>query len=317
MDYLGIDVGKANVHCELLQAARSARKSFSNNRKGFEQLAKWLANRDAQEIHACLESTGAYGEAIAEYLYDRGLTVSVVNPLQVKSFAKSLLARAKTDEIDAGIIAQFCRSVSPPTWSPGTAEMRAFRALVRRRETLTQMIASEKNRLEAVSDLKVERSIRSTITALEAELTQLNRDIDDHVRRHPEIRDMVERLDELPGFGQLTAQKVVAETGGFTLRAGPEAMTAYAGLNPTIYQSGATMRRGRISKIGNASLRKALYYAALSAKNHSAYFRTIVQRMKAAGKKPKVIIVALMRRLLVLAYTLITKGTRFDPALAT
>ena len=316
MNYLGIDIGKANLHCELLQEDRSARKSFSNNQKGFEQLAAWLANRGAAEVHACLESTGAYGDAIAEYLHDRGLIVSVVNPSQIKSFGKSLLTRAKTDEIDAGIIAQFCKSHKPPAWNPGTAEMRAFRALVRRRETLTQMIASEKNRLEAATDIKVTASIESTIAALELQLDQLNRDIDDHLDRHTNIREMVDRLDEIPGFGELTAQKVVAETSGFCVRGGADAMVAYAGLNPTIYQSGKTLRRGRISKTGNAALRKALYYAALAAKNKSPYFRSFVERMKAASKRPKVIIVAIMRKLLVLAYTLVTKGTRFDPALA-
>lgn len=316
MNYLGIDVGKSNLHCELLQDDRSARKSFSNNRKGFEQLAAWLANRGAGDVHACLESTGAYGEAIAEYLHDRGLVVSVVNPSQIKAFGKSFLTRAKTDEIDAGVIAQFCRSHKPAAWNPGTAEMRAFRALVRRRETLTQMIASEKNRLEAVTDVKVKGSIESTIAALEEQLAQLNRDIDDHLDRHPDIREMVDRVDEIPGFGELSAQKIVAETSGFAIRGGADAIVAYAGLNPTIYQSGQTLRRGRISKIGNAALRKALYYAALAAKNKSSYFRSFVERLKTAGKRPKVIIVAIMRKLLILAYTLVSKGTRFDPAFA-
>ena len=317
VDYLGIDVAKESLACELLQVGASARKSFPNSRKGFVQLGKWLANRRATSVHACLEATGTYGEDVAEYLYDRGLQVSVINPSQIKAFGASLLLRTKTDAVDAALIAQFCRAMDPPAWSPGSPEIRAFRALVRRRETLVGMIASEKNRLEAALDTKVIRSVTSTIAALQSELAQLEQDIEDHVDRHPSIRDMVDRLDEIPGFGRLTAQKVVAETNGFCLRAGPQALTAYAGRNPQLYQSGKTLRRGRISRIGNAALRKALYYAALAANNKSRHFRTFVERLKLAGKRPKVIVVALMRKLLVLAYTLVTKDVRFDPAFAT
>ena len=316
MNYLGIDVGKATLVCELIQGDRSTRKAVPNNIKGFDQLLKWLTNRKAVDVHACMEATGTYGEGAAEFLHDHGIRVSVVNPLQIKSFRASVAARTKTDEVDARIIAQFCRAMAPPPWSPGSRELRAFRALVRRRETLTQMIASEKNRLEAAVDDKVRRSVVSTIAALEGELAQLNRDIDDHLDLHPNIRDMVERLDEIPGFGKLTAEKVIAETNGFALRAGRDAMTAYAGLNPQLYQSGNTMRRGRISKFGNAALRKALYFAALAAKNKSAYFRPFVERLKQAGKRPKVIIVALMRKMLVLAYSLIVKGQTFNSSVA-
>ncbi len=94
----------------------------------------------------------------------------------------------------------------------------------------------------------------------------------------------------------------------------PTTLVAYAGLNPRLYQSGSITRRGAISKVGNAALRKSLYYAALSAKNHSAYFRPFVERLKAAGKRPKVIITALMRKLLVLAHAIGAGGQRFDPA---
>jgi transposase len=312
LDYLGVDIGKVQLYCELLQGERVARKAVPNTTKGFEQLVTWLNNRDVHELHVCLEATGSYGEAVAEYLHDKGYRVSVVNPMQIKSFGQSLLIRTKTDSVDAGVIAQFCRAVGPPAWNPGSVEIRGFRALIRRRETLTQMVASEKNRLEAAVEPTVRRSISSTIEALKDELRRLGQDIDDHLDANPDLRAMVNRLDEIPGFGSATAQKVVAETKGFSVCDSSDAIVAFAGLNPRQYQSGTRDRRGRITKIGNAALRKGLYHAALAAKRHSSYFRAFVDRLKAAGKRPKVIIVALMRKLLILAFTLVSKNTTFD-----
>ena len=231
MDHLGIDVGKAELHAELLQGNASARKSVPNTVKGFEQLAKWLVNRKASELHVCLEATGTYGEAVAEYLHDRGYRVSVVNPMQIKAFGRSKLVRTKTDKVDAAIIAQFCRANDPAAWSPPSPEIRAFRALLRRRETLSSMLTAEKNRLEAAVDPLVRRSLNSTIAALTEELKRLEEDIENHVKANPTLREMIERLDEIPGFGTLTAQKVVAETNAFSVCSDRRAIVAYAGLS--------------------------------------------------------------------------------------
>jgi transposase len=316
MDYLGIDVGKAQLHAELLQDTVTARKSVPNSVKGFEQLCKWLTNRKVSDLHVCLEATGTYGEAVAEHMSDAGYLVSVVNPAQIKAFGRSVLVRTKTDLVDAGVIAQFCRERRPEAWNPPSRESRAFRALLRRREVLVNMIAAEKNRLEAAVEPSVRRSVNSTLAALKTELARLEEDIDKHVKANPELQDNVDRIDEIPGFGSLTSQKILAETDCFAVCDSTAAIVAYAGLNPKHYESGSIHRRGGISKIGNAALRKSLYYAALSAKNHSPYFRSFVNRLEAAGKSPKVIIVALMRKLLVLAFILVKRQIRFNDALA-
>ncbi|MDP9016812.1 MAG: IS110 family transposase [Candidatus Eremiobacteraeota bacterium] len=314
MDVVGIDVGKHDLHVVLLQGDRTLRKSVGNNVTGFEQLEKWLKNRKCVKVHVCLEATGAYGIAIAEYLHDRSYSVSVVNPGQIKAFGRSELVRTKTDQVDAAIIARFCRANQPALWNPPPAHIRELRALIRRRETLTAMVTAEKNRLESVTTADVQRSIRSVLKGLQAELLRLEEDIDKHVGGHPDLRDQLDRLDEIPGFGMLTAMKVLVETNAFDVCKTSREIVAFAGLNPRLYQSGKIERRGHISKIGNAALRKALYYAALSAKNHSAYFRPFALRLAAAGKRPKVIITAIMRKLLILAHTLVRNGTRFDPA---
>lgn len=316
MDFAGLDIGKFDLHIVLLQGDKSAKKSVSNNEAGFEQLKKWLVNRKAHEVHICMEATGAYGIPIAEFLYDNGFKVSVVNPGQIKAFGQSELLRTKTDEVDAALIARFCRSHEPTAWSPPSAAVRTLRALMRRRETLIGMITSEKNRLEARPPQEVERSIKVVLDGLESELKTLMNDIDDHVDSDPDIKAKIDRLDDIPGFAVLTAMKVLAETNDFAVCDTAKEIVAFAGLNPRIYRSGTIHRRAGISKVGNASLRKALYYAALTAKNHSAYFRPFVERLKAAGKPPKVIITAIMRKLLVLAFTISKAESRFDPAFA-
>lgn len=316
MDFVGLDVGKSELHAMLLQGDRVSRKSVANKDHGFQQLLKWFKNRNVTDLHVCLEATGSYGIAIAEFLNDQGYKVSVVNPSQIKAFGRSELVRTKTDQVDAGVIARFCRANQPPAWAPPEPHIRQLRALMRRRETLTEMVVAEQNRLEAYNPPDIRRSIESVLTNLQAELKKLESDIDDHVDRHPDLRDKIDRLDEIPGFGSLTAMKVFAETNGFQVCKTRKEIVAFAGLNPQVYQSGSITRRGRISKIGNANLRKALYYAALSAKNKSAYFREFVQRLQAAGKRPKVIITAVMRKLLILAFILMKEGSRFDPAYA-
>lgn len=316
MDFAGIDVGKNELHLVLLQGEKLAKKSVANNASGFEQLRKWLVNRKAAQVHICLEATGSYGIAVAEFLYDNGYKVSVVNPGQIKAFGRSELVRTKTDDVDAGIIARFCRANQPLPWNPPPAHIRELRALIRRRETVSNMISAEKNRLEACTSSEVQRSIKTVLAGLERELGNLENEIDKHIGNYPDLREQIDRLDEIPGFGTLTAMKVIVETGDFIVCDTSREIVAFAGLNPRLYQSGSIHRHGGISKVGNAALRKALYYAALSAKNHSPYFRAFVQRLTAAGKRPKVIITALMRKLLVLAFTLAKKRSRFDPAFA-
>lgn len=316
MDFVGIDVGKKQLHLVLLQGDKVAKKTVPNSAAGFEQLKHWLINRKVAEAHVCLEATGSYGIGVAEYLYDLGYQVSVVNPAQVKAFGRSELVRTKTDDIDAGIIARFCRANKPFPWNPPPQHVRELRALVRRRETVTSMITAEKNRFEASTTGEVRRSIKAVLAGLERELKVLDSEIGDHIDRHPDLRVQIDRLDEIPGFGALTAIKVIVETGDFIVCNTTREIVAFAGLNPRLYQSGTIRRHAGISKIGNAALRKALFFAALSAKRHSAYFRPFVKRLEAAGKRPMVIITALMRKLLVLAFTLAKAQSRFDPSFA-
>ena len=249
MDVLGIDIGKHELHAVLLQGEKMARKQVGNSDAGHQQLLNWLTNRKATDVHVCLEATGVYGIAVAEFLHDHGFKVSVVNPAQIKAFGRSELVRTKTDAVDAALIARFCRATQPLAWTPPAIHIRELRALIRRRETLSDLLTAEGNRLEAATTKEVKRSIRAVVRSLRAELKRLEDEIDRHVDHHPDLRMHIDRLDEIPGFGALTAMKVIAETNAFTVCDNQAEIVAFAGLNPRLYQSGSIARRGRISKL--------------------------------------------------------------------
>ena len=136
---LGVDVGKVNFHAALLlDEKKSVGKAFPNNPAGFEQLAKWLANRKVQRVHACLEATGGWSEALAVDLHSRGHLVSIVNPARIKAFGQSEGIRTKTDAVDAAVIARFCQSQRPAAWTPPKPAVRPLQALVRRRQSLVE-----------------------------------------------------------------------------------------------------------------------------------------------------------------------------------
>jgi len=149
---LGVDIGKSEFHAALLIDDRVRSKSFSNNTKGFAQLNTWLRNREVAFVHACMEATGGFSEALALHLHEAGHKVSIVNPARVKAFAQSELLRTKNDAVDAALIARFCRAHQPVAWKPLAPEIRALQALVRRYAGLKEMHQQEANRL-GVPDL--------------------------------------------------------------------------------------------------------------------------------------------------------------------
>jgi transposase len=147
---LGIDIAKLKFNTCLIQpSGKLKHKLFPNTSTGFEQLMEWLTKQGVERLHACLEATGTYGEALALFLHDVGHAVSVVNPAAIKAFAGSRLSRTKTDKVDAELMARFCEAQAPPAWKPLPQEVRERQALVRRLESLIEMRVAEENRLSS------------------------------------------------------------------------------------------------------------------------------------------------------------------------
>ena len=312
---LGIDVGKSDVHVFLLDGEKTARHSFPNSRAGFSQLDRWLRNRKVERIHACLEATGGFSEALAEHLYDTGHLVSIVNPSRVKAFAGSELLRTKTDAIDAALIARFCRAQRPAVWTPPSPEMREFRALVRRYDALQEMHVQESNRLEAPGTVgSVRQSVLTVLEHLNAQMKEIQAQIKRVVDDHPDLRGRRDLLTSIPGIGERTAEVLLAEIHMEQFLTGKQ-VAAFAGLSPRHYQSGKIVGKSRLSKAGSPRLRKALFFPALSAMRWLPMFRQFAQRLTGRGKPRLLIIAAVMRKLLVLAFAVLKSGRAYDPAL--
>jgi len=312
---VGIDVSKDKFDVAVQWASgRTRSRVFANRETGFQQFRVWLEGLGGGKAHACLESTGTYGLALAEFLHEQGHRVSVVNPACIKAFTDVELSRAKTDRVDAKLIARFCAAMKPQPWQPPAPEIRQLQALVRRQESLREMIQQERNRLAAPGLAEpVRASLERTAEMLKRELEQVGREIDDHMDRHSGLREKRDLLCSIPGIAQTTADRILSETSSIEFARARE-LAAYAGLVPAIRQSGTSVRgKGHLSKRGNAQLRHALYWPAISAMRHNPLLRPFAQRLLAAGKPKMVVIVAVMRKLLHMAFGVLKHGRPFDP----
>lgn len=312
---MGIDIAKDNLHVVLLDDDREHAKSFPNNAKGFVQLHAWLRNRKVAAVHACLEATGAYGEALAVELHEQGHTVSVVNPARIKGFAQSELLRNKTDGIDAGVIARFCKAMAPEPWMPPSPEIRALQGLTRRLSGLIDARRQELNRATVPGIVgPVATSIRSHIEHLDAQIAALEQQIRDHIDHHPSLRDQRELLISIPGIGEKTAARLLGELPDVAQFVSAKQVSAYAGLVPQHHQSGSSVKgKPRLSKKGNRQLRQALYFPAVVALHRNPIIARFAQRLAAAGKSKMAIIGAIMRKLLHIAYGILKSRKAFDP----
>jgi transposase len=312
---LGIDIAKASYQVSLRRPdGRRRQKSLRNTPAGHAELLAWLTRHDAPMVHACLEATGSYGEAVATALVDAGHTVSIVNPAAVKAFAQSQLRRTKTDEVDADVLADFCAAHQPTAWTPWPVEVRALQGLVRRRDAVQDMLTQERNRLQAGELVApVAASLTRHIAMLEAELDALEQQIKDHINQHPSLRAQRALLCTIPGIGEATAARLLAECRAITDFDSARAFAAFAGLVPRDRQSGTSRPRAHLSKLGSSRLRWALYFPALTAMRCNAVLQPFSARLAAAGKHKMVIVAAVMRKLLHLAYGVLKHQAAFDP----
>jgi transposase len=312
---LGIDVAKLTLEVALLMDGAYHHATFDNSRAGFKSLLKWLGKPQAGRVHACLEATGMYGEALAEFLHCAGHGVSVVNPARVKAFADSQLIRNKTDRSDARVIADFCLAQHLALWSPPDPALRELRALLRQLDDLLGMRQQERNRLKSgVSVASVVHTLRKHIAFLDREIKALDGRINNHVELHPELKRLVALLISIPGVGHKTACKLIAEIQDIQIFDSPRQLAAYAGLTPRQFVSGSSVhRKARLSKKGNTVLRTALFFPAMVAKRCNPVLRPFADRLAAAGKPPMSVTGAVMRKLLHIVFAVWKSGLPFDP----
>ncbi len=314
--YLGIDVSKETLDVAILQENQPLFVGkFDNTRKGFNTLKNFLKKRKVTTVHACLEATGHYSDDIAQFLYNLGFTVSVVNPARIKHYADSQLKRNKTDALDAETIADFCRTQNPDHWSPPPVEWVELQAMVRHLGDLKAMRQQESNRLQSgISSKTVIDTLQKHITFIDKQIKELEKLIRDHINRHPDLKSQHELLTSIPGIGDLSAFKLLAEIRDISAFDSANQLAAFAGLTPRIRTSGKSVTKKQVlSKRGSSRLRESLFMPAIVAMKHNPIMVVVAKRLEKAGKPKMVIVGAIMRKLLHLVFGVIKSKRPFDP----
>jgi len=312
---LGIDVSKESLDVVLLNEGWPMHKVFNNNPAGHTHLGHWLAAHRPGQLHACLESTGQYGEEIAEFLFQRGFQVSVVNPARIKRYGESKLHRNKTDKADAALIAEFCQKEHPPTWEPLPPSVKHLRALVRRLDDLQGAYQQERNRsLCGERDVWVVEDLAIHLKYLQERIRAARLAIQQHIEQQPALRSQQDLLTSIPGIGKLTAARLLAEIGDISAFENAPQLVAYAGLNPKGNRSGSSVhKKTRISKEGRAFLRYILYMPAIVARKHNPVIIEFCQRLSDRKLAEMAIVIAAMRKLLHIVFGVLKNQTPFDP----
>jgi len=312
---VGIDVSKLKLDVTvLLERNKEKHKVFSNNKDGFGEITKWFDQLGIQKAHVCLEATGSYGESVSLYLYQQGHTVSIVNPARIKAYGKSEGSRAKTDKVDSGVIARFCKAQSPLAWIPPSAQEQALKDLYRCRQSLVEDYGRVFNRMENLDKGKASFKIwQGSLKDLEKKIKDVEAQIQSLLETDKTLGNQVELLKTIPGISDKTAVAILAEFPPMSTFKTAREAAAFAGLTPCVRQSGTSVRsRGSLSKSGNAQLRKALYMPAIVAKKHNPLVEVFCNRLMGKGKPIMVVIGAAMRKLLHIVFGVLKHQKSFD-----
>jgi len=303
--FVGIDVSKARLDVAVGPAGELL--GVDNDARGIAELAGRLQRLGPELI--VLEASGGLETVLVGELAAAGLPVAVINPRQVRDFARATGQLAKTDALDARALALFAERIKPPVRELPDAQTRQLRALVTRRRELVEMLTAERNRLGSVPAV-LHREIRAHIRWLEARLKERNRDLDQLLRGSPLWREQEDLLSSVPGVGPVLCATLLAglpELG----RLNRHEIAALAGVAPLNRDSG-TMRGRRTVWGGRAQVRATLYMATLSGVRFNPALRSLYCRLRAAGKPAKVALVAAMRKLITILNAMLKHRTHWS-----
>jgi transposase len=291
---VGIDISKDRLDVACLPSAPAVQ--FANDHQGHTALVEWLKSRTPRLI--VMESTGGYQRLVAAALATAGLPVVVVNPRQVRDFARAVGILAKTDAIDAAVIARFGASINPTLRPIPDQQSAALADLLARRRQLVELRTAESNRLSQAVMPKVKASIRAVLAVLKKQLHAIDNDLDGLIKHCPCWQEKEDLLTSVPGIGKITARTLLAclpELGNISR----QSIAALVGVAPINRDSGL-MRGKRTTWGGRKVVRSALYMAALVATRHNPVLKAHYAKLLAAGKAKKLALVACMRKLLII-----------------
>jgi transposase len=321
---IGIDVSKDQL--EVVFKEKTPKRTrikgstkFDNNDTGFKKMLYWCDKREVGDnIVYTLEATGVYHEDILYYLYDAGKKVSVELPQRIKYFAKSLGIETKNDKIDGGVIADYGMERNLRLWKAPSKNFREIRTLSREHTALKGLKTQAHNRLHAIkhSHAKNPMSIdryEKQIEFYEEQLSEIEKEISGLVKSDTKLKEKIDRIITIKGVGLISVVKVLSETDGFFLFKSIKQLVSYSGLDIIEKQSGNYSGKTKISKKGNSRIRTALYMPAMTAIQHNDKLRAFNDRIMETHVYKKQGIVAVMRKLLILIYTLWKKNEVYNP----
>ena len=305
---VGIDVSKDRLDVHVHPSGEAL--AVARNAEGLDALIARLVPLKAHAV--AVEATGGFETVVAASLGAAGLPVIVVNPAQVRAFATALGKRAKTDPIDAAVIARFVVATNPQVRPLPDAETRTLADLVTRRRQIIQMIVAERQRERQMPSRHLRKSSARLIKALEKELNVLDAAIDDSIRGTPAWREKEELLTSVPGVGDITARTLIAEMPELG-RLDRREVAALAGLAPWTRQSGKWKGKS-FTGGGRPSVRTALFMAALTAKRCNPLLKAFHQRLIATGKPKMVALIAVARKLITILNAILRDKTPWQSA---
>jgi len=313
-DVVGIDVSKHTLDVCLILNKKKQQARFDNQKAGWKKMLTWV-RRYTSEPWFCMEATGSYSEGVAEFLLAEQQSVSVVNPLQIKSYAKSILSRNKTDPQDAYIIARYAKAADLRIFIARTPEQKALREHTQLLDQLTAQKIQLKSQAQHFADPDARRFVAKQIKQLEISMERLKSKLNALVEEDARCKQAMQLLLSIKGVGAATAYSILAYLPDISNFKCAKQLAAFIGVSPTQKQSGQFVGRTRLSKFGNPRLRKALYMPALVMKQYNEHLKPFIKRLERKGLKPKAIVGAIMRKLAHIIFGVLKHQQPFNPNL--
>lgn len=322
---IGIDVAKNKLQIAWLKQLNPTLfkpKSLPNTPEGHRALMDWLIKNTQvkpEQLHVILEPTNVYHEQVALYLHEQGCRVSLVNPKKVNDFAASLGSLSKNDRKDSVMLARFGAMMSPRLWHPPPLEIRMLQDLLNRLDALQNTLLQEQNRLDTLSKKEaypaiIKQSLLDSIAYLQQAIKAIQQQIDDHIDRHPHLKNDQALLETIPGIAALSAQRMIAVIRGKDFNKASE-VAAFMGLVPMEHTSGSSVfKRPRLSKRGDPALRGKLYMPVIAAITHNPTVRSFYKKLIDQRKHQRAAMTAAMRKLVHICFGVLKHQQPFSLA---
>ena len=325
---LGIDVSGKNLEVNLKtkndqnQVKVKGSRKFDNGTSGITALQGWLGKKiqAGVPLKVVMEATGVYYEKVAYMLHQQGFSVHVLLPNRTKAYLRFLNVKSKTDKIEASGLAQLGLDQQLPEWKPASVQMYSLKRLSRERHSLVDEKAALSNRLHAEKscqdpDRAAIKRLNQRLKLLEKQIKEVEQQLMAKVQQDPELSQKVENICSIKGLGPITVVCIIVETNGFELIRRRSQLVSYAGYDVVERQSGSSINgKTRISKKGNAHIRRALHFPALCVVKYQTEFADFFNRVFERSKIKMKAYTAVQRKLLVLIFTLFRKNQPYDPS---